>query len=105
MDLQKRFFGYYLKGEKNGWNKQPKVQLQVRHPGEVFVERHENEWPLKRTEWTKFYIDPNDMSLSTTPQKKTGKVTYGGFSDGVTFMTPPLEEAMEITGPIASKLF
>lgn len=105
MDLQKRFFDYYLKGKKNGWNKQPKVQLQVRHPGEVFVERHENEWPLKRTEWTKFYLDPSDMSLSTTPQKKKGEVTYGGFSDGVTFMTPPLDEDMEITGPIASKLF
>jgi predicted acyl esterase len=105
MDLQKRFFGYYLKGEKNGWNKQPKVQLQVRHPGEVFVERHEEEWPLKRTEWTKFYINPEDMSLSATPQKKKSEATYGGFSDGLTFMTPPLEEAMEITGPIASKLF
>ena len=105
MDLQKRFFGYYLKGEKNGWDKQPTVQLQVRHPGEVFVERHENEWPLKRTEWTKFYVDPNDMSLSTDAQKKKGEVTYGGFSEGVTFMSAPLEEDMEITGPIASKLF
>ena len=105
MDLQKRFFGYYLKGEKNGWNKRPKVQLQVRHPGEKFVERHESEWPLKRTQWTKFYIEPSDMSLSTTPQKKKGAATYGGFSDGLTFMTAPLEEDMEITGPIASKLF
>lgn len=105
MDLQKRFFDYYLKGKKNGWDKQPKVQLQVRHPGEKFVERHENEWPLKRTEWTKFYLNPDDMSLSTTPQKKTAKTTYGGFSDGVTFMTPPLQEDMEITGPIASKLW
>ena len=105
MDLQKRFFGYFLKGEKNGWNKQPKVQLQVRHPGEVFVERHESEWPLKRTQWTNFYIDPSNMSLSTTPQKKNGAVTYAGFSDGVTFMSDPLDEDMEITGPIASKLF
>ena len=31
--LQKRFFDYYLKGEKNGWDRQPKVQLQVRHVG------------------------------------------------------------------------
>lgn len=105
MDLQKRFFDYFLKGKKNGWDKQPKVQLQVRHPGEKFVERHESEWPLKRTEWTKFYLNPGDMSLSTTPQKQKGDVTYGGFSDGVTFMTPPLAEDMEITGPIASKLF
>ncbi len=105
MDLQKRFFDYFLKGKKNGWDKQPKVQLQVRHPGEKFVERHEDQWPLKRTEWTKFYLDPSDMSMSTTPQKKKGDVTYGGFSDGVTFMTPPLEEDVEITGPIASKLW
>ena len=29
-----------------------------------FVERHENEWPLARTQWTKFYLDPADYSLS-----------------------------------------
>ena len=52
--LQKKFFGHFLKGEDTGWAKQPKVQLQVRHPGEKFVERHESEWPLKRTQWTKF---------------------------------------------------
>src|SRR3546814_10783513 len=28
MDLQKRFFDCYLKSKKNGWAKQPKVQLQ-----------------------------------------------------------------------------
>ena len=35
--LQKRFFDHFLKGEDNGWDKQPRVQLQVRHPGEKFV--------------------------------------------------------------------
>ncbi|MCZ6845421.1 MAG: CocE/NonD family hydrolase [Alphaproteobacteria bacterium] len=105
VDLQKRFFGHYLKGEDTGWKKQPKVQLQIRHPGEKFVERRERQWPLKRTRWTKFFLHPEDMSLSRTSQKRTGKVTYGGFSDGVTFMTPPLGQEMEITGPIAAKLF
>ena len=37
--LQKRFFGHFLKGEDTGWDKQPPVQLQVRHPSEKFVER------------------------------------------------------------------
>ena len=32
VNLQKKFFGYFLKGERNGWDKQPKVQLNVRHP-------------------------------------------------------------------------
>ena len=40
------------------WEKQPKVLLQVRHPGEKFVARAENEWPIARTQWTKFYLDP-----------------------------------------------
>ena len=62
--LQKRFFGHFLKGEDTGWDAQPRVQLQVRHPGENFVERHENEWPLARTQWTKFYLDPASMSLA-----------------------------------------
>ena len=76
--LQKKFFGHFLKGEDTGWDKQPKVLLQVRHPGEKFVERHENEWPLARTQWTKFYIHPADMTLSTEPQASAGTVTYSG---------------------------
>ncbi|MEK7836037.1 MAG: CocE/NonD family hydrolase, partial [Pseudomonadota bacterium] len=65
--LQKRFFDFFLKGIANGWDRQPRVLLQVRHPGEKFVERHENEWPLARTAWTHFYFDPRDMSLALTP--------------------------------------
>ena len=51
-ELQLRFFDHFLHGKKNGWDKQPRVQLQVRHI-DKFVERHENEWPLKRTKWHK----------------------------------------------------
>ena len=37
--LQKRFFGHFLKGEDTGWDKQPRVSLNVRHPHEKFVLR------------------------------------------------------------------
>ena len=103
--LQKRFFGHFLKGEDTGWQDQPKVQLLIRHPGERFVERHESEWPLARTQWTKFYPDPGDRVLTTEPVSQEGSVTYDGLGDGVTFLTPPLEAAMEITGPSAAKLY
>ena len=53
--LQKRFFGHFLKGESTGWEQQPPVSLNVRHPGEKFVLRAENEWPLARTQWTKYF--------------------------------------------------
>ncbi len=62
--LQKRFFGHFLKGEDTGWNKMPKVSLNIRHPGEKFVLRAENEWPLKRTQWTKYFLQPEGLGLS-----------------------------------------
>jgi uncharacterized protein len=103
--LQLRFFDHFLKGEANGWDKQPRVLLQVRHPGERFVERAENEWPLARTEWTKFYLDPADVSLSREPAQDGAAITFEATGEGVTFLTPPLERDTEITGPSAAKLF
>jgi len=104
VSLQKRFFGYFLKGENTGWQNQPKVQLQVRHV-DCFVTRMENEWPLARTKWTKFYLNPDDQSLSQQAPTSKGEVTYKALGDGVTFLSPPLEAETEITGPSAAKLF
>jgi predicted acyl esterase len=102
--LQKRFFDRFLKGLDNDWKKQPKVQLQVRKI-DGFIQRAEKEWPLARTRWTKLYLNPADCSLSRKPAEKTGRVEFEALGDGVTFMTPPLKEKTEITGPVASKLF
>ena len=75
-DLQRKFFDHFLKGLDNGWDKQPKVLVNVRHPGEKFVPRAEIEWPLARTQWTKVHRHP-DLGLSTrepaaTPPSHTG---------------------------------
>lgn len=104
IDLQKRFFGHFLKGEETGWRKQPRVQLQVRHI-DRFVQRTESEWPLAQTQWTRFYLDSGNCGLSPDPVTKEGSLTYDGLGDGVTFLTPPLEKAIEMTGPSATKLF
>ena len=105
LGLQKRFFDYHLKGEKNGWDKQSRVQLNVRHPGERFVLRHENEWPLARTQWTKFYLDADGMALKLSPSAKQGTVEYDALGNGVTFSMPPFDKDTEITGPMAARLF
>jgi uncharacterized protein len=101
--LQKRFFDFYLKGAANGWDKTPRVLLNVRHPGEKFVQRQENEWPLARTQWTKFYLDPKTDSL--TPQEPVGNeaVTYDPMGNGITF-SMVAEKTTEITGPSALKI-
>jgi uncharacterized protein len=103
-EIQLKFFNYFLKGEDNGWAERPKVQLQVRHE-DKFVERWEDEWPIARTEWTKFYLHPDGCGLAATPSDQPGAITYGGLSDGVTFISDPIEQDMEITGPLASKLW
>lgn len=106
IDIQKRFLGYFLKDEDNGWDKQPKVQIQIRRPGEIkFPVRHEHEWPIARTQWTKFYLDPAGMAL--TPEAPTARQTldYEAMGDGATFLSAPLEADTEITGPSAAKLF
>ncbi len=102
-EIQKAFFDYYLKGEKNGWNKRPRVQLQVRHV-DKFVERFEDEWPIARTRWTKFYLHPG-YSLKVEPYTEKATITYTGLGDGVTFLSEPLEKETEITGPLAARLW
>jgi len=102
--LQKRFFGHFLKGENTGWERQPRVRLQIRHP-DRFVERHENEWPLARTQWTRFYLDPAHFTLGRNPSKASAKIAYEALGDGLVFLLPPQQEDVEITGPVAAKLF
>jgi predicted acyl esterase len=103
--VQKRFLDYFLKGAQNGWDKQPRVLLQVRHPGEKFVERAENEWPLARTQWTKCYLDVREKKLTSAPPSDGATLTYDMMGDGVTFWMPAVEKDTEITGPSALKLF
>src|SRR5262249_40967060 len=102
--LQKRFFARYLKGEKNGWEAQPRVQLQVRHV-DRFVERHESEGPIARTRWAKLYLDLEGDALRTAPPKGGASASYAVPGDGLTFLSAPFEQETEITGPLAARLF
>ncbi len=104
-DMQKKFFGHFLKGEDTGWDKQPPVELQIRYPGEKFVRRAEKEWPLARTKWTKFFLDPATNGWGPTEPTQASTLTYDTDGDGLTFSTPAMTEPMEITGPIAAKLW
>src|SRR5262252_7557979 len=100
--LQKRFFDHFLKGEDNGWDQTPPVTLNVRHPGEKFVLRHEHEWPLARTQWTRFYLDPDGMRLAAEPAGREAAIEYDALGDGLTFALPPMARDTEITGPMAA---
>jgi uncharacterized protein len=103
VSLQKRFFGHFLKGEATGWDRQPRVQLQVRHV-DRFVERHEHEWPIARTRWTKMYLDIAG-TLNREPSKSAEAVSFDALGDGLTFLSRPLDSETEITGPVAARIY
>ncbi len=101
--LQKRFFGHFLRGEATGWDTQPPVQLHIRRPNEHFTIRNEQEWPLGRTQWTRYYLDPSSRTLGTTPA--TGApIAYRTDGEGLTFTLPASTVELELTGPVAVRL-
>jgi uncharacterized protein len=104
--LQKRFFDHFLKGEKNGWEREPSVRLQVRHV-DRFVERKEDAWPIARTQWTRFRLDParHALTAGAVPAASETRIAFDAMGDGVTFLSEPFAAETEITGPLAARLF
>jgi predicted acyl esterase len=106
MALQKRFFDYFLKGEQNGWDKEPRVWLNLRRPFcKEFELRKEDEWPLTGTRWTRLFLDAAKGGLDWHAPASGGAATFTAQNAGVTWMSPPLERETEITGPMAAKLY
>jgi putative CocE/NonD family hydrolase len=65
---QIRFFDYWLKGIDNGVMDEPPVKLAIRKGHDEIEWRHENEYPLARTQWTKYHFDLSDPQPEGTPQ-------------------------------------
>jgi uncharacterized protein len=106
MQLQKRFFDHFLKGEKNGWADEPRVWLQLRRPFTDEVElRKENEWPLSGTQWTKLFLDAAAGALTSVAPAHGSHKTFRAMRENTFWVSPPLEGETEITGPLSLKLF
>lgn len=102
--LQKEFFDHFLRGVDNGWDKRPPVLLNVRSPDGSFKFREERAWPLPDTDWTAFHLDASGARLAPEPAASSSAASYQGKADGITFSWAVAEE-IEITGPLAAKLF
>lgn len=118
------FFDHWLKGIDNDIMNSPAVSMQIRTGSGGFYWRHESDWPVPGTKYTKFYLDtqPNDlkrgartteMSLTIDRPVKASSKTYNAdvlrteleSSSGVVFVTNPLEEDLEIAGYIKACLW
>jgi uncharacterized protein len=105
MELQRRFLDHYLKGADNGWEREPRVLLNVRRAFTSEVElRKEHEWPLARTRWTKLYLDAGSLGLQWAEPASAASTSFAGMGEPITLLSAPLEQETEITGPIAATL-
>ncbi|BCW48669.1 hypothetical protein StoSoilB13_10110 [Arthrobacter sp. StoSoilB13] len=102
--LQKRFFGHFLKDNDTGWEQQPPVRLNVRHLDGSFEGRDETEWPLARTQWTRFNLDAGSGALDTSVPTEEHTADFPALGPGVNFWTEPLAEPLEITGPASARV-
>src|SRR5262249_40067460 len=103
---QKRFFDRYLKGIDNDWENEPPVEVEIRGPGDT-VKRvaRSTAWPLPETQWTRFFLDAANKTLSPHQSQETASASYPALSEGLTFSTEPWERDIEIVGPVKARLF
>ena len=92
-------------GEDNGWGKRPPVLLEIRRADGTTSRREENEWPLARTEWRKLYLDAASAALVGEAPAEPAQLSYPALEEAVLFTTPPLPDPVELTGPMAAKLY
>lgn len=91
--MQKSFLDCFLKGEDSrGWStgKVPAVDLCLRK-GDVgwnnatsektFPRRSENEWPIARTQYTKFYLNSDKTMRTELLQQSETKLSYGALGN------------------------
>ena len=113
-----RWYDYWLKDKDTGIMDEPPVKLCIRTSVRECEWRFENEWPLARTQYRRYYLNPetagvvqgavHDVTLTTTPPSGEGQLVYPtgpeAYSRGLagqptlTFVTEPMSEDVEITG-------
>ena len=103
--VQKRFFDHFLKGQKNGWEGEAPVAVQVRRPDGASWQTA-TAWPIPNTQPDRYYLDAGDGGMS--PAKSNAPASensYPAMGDGVTFKTEPFTEEVNFTGPAMAKLW
>ncbi|EEU37580.1 uncharacterized protein NECHADRAFT_53393 [Fusarium vanettenii 77-13-4] len=114
-ELQLSFFNSFLKdNDADGWKtgQQPRVRLCLRK-GEAgvddperersFPSRDETDWPLPGTEYTKFFLTPEN-SLSKSPSAKSGPIQYDALKGEPITFRYTTQSSLEITGHIVAHL-
>jgi predicted acyl esterase len=104
--MQQRFFDRYLKDIENGWENEPRVEVEIRGPADSVTRvARAATWPLPGTQWTRLYLDAANKTLDAREPPNAASASYPALSPGVTFSTAAFAHDVEIAGPVKAKLF
>jgi len=109
-DIILRWYDHWLKGIDTGIMEEPPIRLFIKGKNEW---RDEYEWPLARTHWTKLYLRKEGVLSEDPPGQNEGSDSFinkpwplpRDVLPGVQYMTAPLKQDTETTGPIALYLW
>ena len=103
-----RWYDHWLKGKDTGVMDGPPIKVFVHGINEW---HYENEWPLARTKWTKFYLRTRNRLLTEPEPFAAAVVPPDGFYQApltvtsnvssLRYRTPAFLENTEVTGPCA----
>ena len=104
-----RWFDYWLKGIDNGIMDEPPIKFFTSGTNEW---RYEHEFPLARTQWTKFYLRSRGRLMTEAPIFNEGPDCFvqqpldeTSEVNSIKYTTEPLNRDVEITGPMALYLY
>lgn len=108
-----RWYDYWLKGKDTGIMDEPSVKIWVMGENKW---RYAEDWPLKETEWKKFYLHSWERMRTEPFETETEQykepdtfaqmpLTHTLKVQKLRYMTEPLAEDTLVIGPIALKLY
>lgn len=104
-----RWFDRWLKGKDTGIMNEPEVAI---FDSGTRTWRHESEYPLARTRWTKFFISGDTLRETLPVEDEKPDVyrlpdSYAQLVAGkpvLAYQTPPLENPLKLGGPMSLTL-
>ena len=103
-----RWHDYWLKNIDTGVMDEPRIKMFVMG---INKWRFENEWPLKRTQWTKCYLQAGGKLGFEQPETESVDIldSPAPYLDPTVFclryQTEVMVQDMEVTGPVVMNLF
>lgn len=106
-EKQRIFYDHFLKGEDNELKHWPKVQMDVRDSAQsqAVALRPENEWPLARTQYTRFHLDAGARKLMGAPPAKAASLSYDTDKKELATFDATFDRDTEISGYASLRLW